>query len=213
MPETTMRTDDAAAPAENPSAHARSGEGPPLVFDLELERGPEEVGGWKHVERMGVAVAVVQPFVGAFKALGEPMVFRADELELLQEVLDRARFVVGWNHVGFDYRVLKGRGYPIRQRRNVDLCAALRRATGRLWSLGDVAESALGEDKGLDSADLPKLWRRAFEDTVIEACKWHVELTGRIWQALAEAPGRITLPGARVVNRWQLRRRGARLSY
>lgn len=213
MPKMTTETELAAAPAENPSQTASSRWGPPVVFDMEIERGPEEVGGWGNVKRMGFACAVVQPFVADFMPLEPPVVFRKDEREVLQEILERAKFVVGWNHVGFDYRLLKAQGFPIRQRRNVDLCAALRKATGRMLSLADVAESALREDKGLDSARIPALWRAGFEETVIDACKRHVDLTGRIWRALAHTPGRIALTGGRVVNRWQLSRKGARLKF
>ena len=214
MPETTLeQVDDAAAPAENPSSQPGSGEGPPLVFDLEIEYGPDEVGGWGHAERMGVAVAVMAPLVGDKEPFPEFAFYRKHELAALRERLEAARFVVGWNHVAFDYRVLKGQGVRVRQKRNVDLCAALRKATGRMWSLAGVSEATLREGKGIDSALLPRLWRDGQEEIVAKACARHVWLTMRLWNQLADGPGRLILPGARIVSRWQLRRRGVHLRY
>jgi len=88
-----------AAPAasEAPTAAA----GTVLIFDLETQRSAEEVGGWQHADRMGLALAVVYD-VGrnVFRTYYEADV---DRLLLDLALADR---VVGFNIDRFDLAVL-----------------------------------------------------------------------------------------------------------
>lgn len=95
-----------------------------IVFDLEVRRGPEDLpGGWDDKDKMGVSCA------GAYDL--ETRRYRffwgddEEDMQDLEERIDRAAFVVGFNHVGFDYPVLTGAGLTIDRRpdREIDLLA------------------------------------------------------------------------------------------
>ena len=153
----------------------------PVVFDLEVLRGPDEVGGWGHAEDLGLACAVTMPLSLKRRPGGDSIkdkrldghrVYLANDIEALADELNRAAFVVGFNHVAFDYAVLRGAGAEIAQRRNVDL-ARLIPGQGLHW-LGILN---LGRGKKLDSAALPAMFGRGETGAVVAECRLHVELT------------------------------------
>ena len=74
-----------------------------VYFDLETQRSANDVGGWNHIDRMGMSVGVTYSTTrGGYMVYGEPQVN-----DLIQE-LQRADLVVGFNHIRFDYKVLEG---------------------------------------------------------------------------------------------------------
>ena len=74
-----------------------------VYFDLETQRSANDVGGWNHIDRMGMSVGVTYSTArGGYMVYGEPQVN-----DLIQE-LQRADLVVGFNHIRFDYKVLEG---------------------------------------------------------------------------------------------------------
>ncbi|MGH7364069.1 MAG: DEAD/DEAH box helicase, partial [Candidatus Methylomirabilales bacterium] len=87
-----------AAPARQPTAT------PPkvLVLDVETQRSAEEVGGWEHLDRMGLAVAVTHDL-----ASGLSRVYLERDAPALVADLASADLVVGFNVRRFDYGVLQ----------------------------------------------------------------------------------------------------------
>jgi len=74
-----------------------------VYFDLETQRSANDVGGWNHIDRMGMSIGVTYSTArGGYMVYGEPQVN-----DLIQE-LQRADLVVGFNHIRFDYKVLEG---------------------------------------------------------------------------------------------------------
>ncbi len=188
----------------------------PVVFDLEIVRDPFEVG-WDHPENMGVSVAVLyvyepgirvqgDTYGGAqFHAFADVEMNAADcaefsslnFIDVLPEFLEAAEFVIGYNHVQFDYKVLAGHtNRAITQPRNCDLIQIL----GPRCSLDALARCELGRGKGADSADLPKLFRQGQIARVLAECRLHVELTrdlyerARRFQRLHAPAGIVTIP-------------------
>ena len=100
----------------------------------------------------------------------------------------RGAAVVGWNHVAFDYSVLKGEGVECRAARDIDLCAII---GGRLE---DAARLNLGRGKGMNSAALPRMWRQGKIVEVALECRRHVELTRDLY-LLALRTGRVLTAG------------------
>ena len=74
-----------------------------VYFDLETKHSAADVGGWSHIDKMGMSIGVTYSTArGGYKVYGEP------EVEALITELQRADLVVGFNHERFDYRVLEG---------------------------------------------------------------------------------------------------------
>ena len=74
-----------------------------LVFDLETQRSAQDVGGWENIDEMKVSVGVIWDSV-------EQRFFEyyEDQVTDLITHLKRGPTVIGYNHLGFDYRVLSG---------------------------------------------------------------------------------------------------------
>ena len=164
-----------AAPAasEAPTAAA----GTVLIFDLETQRSAEEVGGWQHADRMGLALAVVYD-VGrnVFRTYYEADV---DRLLLDLALADR---VVGFNIDRFDLAVLSG--YTDRNLRKIatlDLLGEIRRRVGFRVSLNHLAEVNLGEAKAGDGLQSLRWWKEGRIDLIEQYCRKDVEVTTRLW--------------------------------
>ena len=74
-----------------------------LYFDLETKYSADEVGGWGNIEDMGMSVGVIWD--------DSDNQFHVYIEHQIQEMVDHfcmADQIVGFNHVGFDYRVVAG---------------------------------------------------------------------------------------------------------
>jgi len=72
-----------------------------VYFDLETLRSADDVGGWTHVDKMGLACGV------CFDSLdGKYHTYEEKDVQNLIQHLRRAHLVVGFNHIRFDYKVL-----------------------------------------------------------------------------------------------------------
>ena len=74
-----------------------------VYFDLETRRTANDVGGWGNKHKMGISVACTFS-----TGLNEYSIYTQEETPLLIRQLKEADLVVGFNHIGFDYEVLKG---------------------------------------------------------------------------------------------------------
>jgi DEAD/DEAH box helicase domain-containing protein len=84
-----------------------------VYFDLETKYSADEVGGWNHIEDMGMSVGVV------WDSHDERFHVYLDHQVLdLEEHCRRADLVVGFNHVSFDYHVLAGARFADQQQRS-----------------------------------------------------------------------------------------------
>ena len=72
-----------------------------VYFDLETQKVASEVGGWAHIEKMGLAVAVLY-----HADREEYAVYLEKDADKLIQDLRRADLVVGFNVLRFDYTVL-----------------------------------------------------------------------------------------------------------
>ena len=71
-----------------------------IYFDLETKYSAEEVGGWENIEDMGMSVGVIWDSVDQ-----QFSVYLDHQTNELVEHCKRSDQIVGFNHVGFDYRV------------------------------------------------------------------------------------------------------------
>jgi DEAD/DEAH box helicase domain-containing protein len=160
-------------PDERPAADGRI-----VIVDVETQRGPDDVGGWGHTERMGLAVAVVyDASTGAFRSYRE-----ADAERLLLD-LALADCVVGFNIDRFDLRVLAPYcRFDLSRIRTVDLLWEIHRRLGFRLSLRHLAEINLGESKSASGAESLVWWKDGQADRVEEYCRKDVDLTRRLWE-------------------------------
>ena len=121
-----------------------------VYFDLETKYSADEVGGWNHIEDMGMSVGVV------WDSHDERFhVYLDHQVPDLEEHCRRADLVVGFNHVSFDYRVLAGARFADQQQRsqlhtdlaglnNLDMLVELKKQLGHRLKLESVARPTLG---------------------------------------------------------------------
>ena len=149
--------------------------GPPMtvLFDVETRRSAKEVGGWGNAHRMGVAIAVA-----CFLEENRFEVYTEDRVWDLTAALRSARLVVGFNIVGFDYKVLNGytgEDYS-RSVTTLDLLQDIHQRLGKRLSLSHLCQETLGSDKTADGL-ISLGWVKEGRLDLVEAyCRKDVEL-------------------------------------
>lgn len=171
----------------------------PVTFlDIETNELAQEVGGWRHVDKLTMAVGVT--FNEAEGQNEKFKVWRAgDEVELCQYLL-QSPLVVGHNLFRFDYLVLWGalqrverihiNVIPLQEERpeyakrtwagihTIDTLATLKEETGRFIGLDNLGQSNLkrGKPEGMSGAKAPEMIREGRMNEVIAYCKEDVTI-------------------------------------
>jgi DEAD/DEAH box helicase domain-containing protein len=149
-----------------------------IVFDLETKHVAEEVGGWRNIREMGLAVAVTYN-----AATGVYRDYTEQEANHLIATLLGADLVVGYNVLRFDYEVL----HPYTTEKldripTLDMLDSLYRALGWRPSLDAVAAATLGETKSADGLQAVRWFREGQLDKVIAYCRRDVEVTWQVYR-------------------------------
>lgn len=147
-----------------------------VYFDLETQKSAREVGGWSHIDRMKLAIAVT--FSTADQQYAT---FHESDVEDLINQLTGADLVVGFNLKGFDYVVL--RPYTsdnLWQLPTFDMLEHVRRTLGFRLSLDALARETLRETKAADGLQSLRWWKAGKVDLVAEYCRKDVEITKRL---------------------------------
>lgn len=147
-----------------------------VYFDLETQKSAQEVGGWSHIDRMKLAVAVT--FGTADQRY---TIFRESDVEALINQLARADCIVGFNLKAFDYLVL--RPYTLVnlwQLPTFDMLEHISRTLGFRLSLDALAKETLGEPKSADGLQSVRWWKAGRVDLVTEYCRKDVAITKRL---------------------------------
>jgi DEAD/DEAH box helicase domain-containing protein len=149
-----------------------------MVLDIETRRGAEEVGGWCNCHLMGLALAVV------WDSRTEQFTtyFERQASELLRE-LAKADLVVGFNLIGFDYKVLSAYDDGTLARLpTFDILQDVRRRLGYRLSLAHLAEKTLGVSKSADGLQSLEWVRQGRLDLVEEYCRQDVRVTAELFR-------------------------------
>jgi DEAD/DEAH box helicase domain-containing protein len=153
---------------------------PTVVFDLETQRLAQEVGGWRHIDKLGLAAAVVfEPASGKVHRLREA------DAPFLVELLGAAGLVVGYNIERFDYEVLRPYGLEaeaLRGGRTLDLLSRLYARLGFRLALDNVASATLGASKTADGLAAVRWYREGRIEEVLDYCEEDVRITARLWE-------------------------------
>jgi DEAD/DEAH box helicase domain-containing protein len=163
-------TPHVTAPPEAPGPTAKRER--VVYFDIETQRGAQEVGGWHNAHLMRVAIAVLYDAqADRFESFAE-----ADVPRLLEQ-LEAADLVVGFNVRRFDYCVL--RGYTDRDLTALptfDMLDAIHRQLGFRLPLGHLAEETLGAAKSADGLQSLRWWQEGRTDLIEAYCRQDVAL-------------------------------------
>ncbi|MBI5569361.1 MAG: DEAD/DEAH box helicase [Desulfomonile tiedjei] len=148
-----------------------------VVFDLETQKLADEVGGWRHVAKMGLALAVIHTEQDGFRTFTEDAV--ADLITALKD----ADLVVGFNQLRFDYEVLAAYTHEtLRNLPNLDILAEVEAALGFRLSLDHLAGCTLGAKKSGSGLDAVKWFREGKMDLLEQYCRDDVRLTRDLYR-------------------------------
>ncbi len=151
---------------------------PNLVFDLETKHLADEVGGWNHIARMGLACAVTLDMgTGEFKRYVE-----ADAPRLADD-LNEAALVVGFNVRRFDYAVLQPyTTHNLLAIPTVDILEHVQRTLGFRVGLDALARATLGTTKSASGTQAVRWFREGRLEEVFEYCEQDVSVTRSLYE-------------------------------
>ncbi|MCJ7566668.1 MAG: ribonuclease H-like domain-containing protein [Anaerolineales bacterium] len=150
-----------------------------IVFDLETKRLADEVGGWNHIDMMGLSAGVTYHVEEDHWSL-----FKEDDVGSLLDELASASKVVGYNVIRFDYTVLRPYGLAIDRplvKKTSDLLSDISLTLGFRIGLDHVAEATLGESKSANGLAAVAWYKKGEIDKVLAYCKQDVLVTYRLW--------------------------------
>ena len=148
-----------------------------LVMDLETQRLVQDVGGWDHIDKLGVSVAC------AYDSKTDQFIaFRENELSKLIELCEE-RLVVGYNIRGFDLPVLVPYGLKLKRVEAFDIMYDLEALTRqRFLKLEAVARGTLGTGKSADGLQAVEWWKQGKIQEIIDYCMMDVKVTRDVFQ-------------------------------
>lgn len=148
-----------------------------LVLDIETQRLVQEVGGWDHVDKLGISVAC------AYDSKSDQfLAFRENELGKLIELCEE-RLVVGYNIRGFDLPVMVPYGLKIHRVDAFDIMYDLEALTRqRFLKLEAVARGTLGAGKSADGLMAVEWWKKGEVQKIIDYCTQDVKVTRDVFQ-------------------------------
>jgi DEAD/DEAH box helicase domain-containing protein len=153
-----------------------------VFFDCETQRSAQEVGGWHNAHLMRLALAVTwDSRERRFET------FREASVHALIDRLASADLVVGFNVLGFDYKVL--RGYTDRDLAALptfDLLDAIHARLGFRLALGHLGEETLGVPKTADGLQSLRWWQEGRIDEIERYCRSDVALLRDLFEHTRE---------------------------
>ncbi len=148
-----------------------------LVLDIETQRLVQEVGGWDHVDKLGISVACAYD-----SKTDEFLSFQESELKKLVDLCEE-RLVVGYNIRGFDLPVMVPYGLNIKRVDAFDIMYDLETLTRqRFLKLEAVARGTLGAGKSADGLQAVEWWKTGQIQKIIDYCLQDVKVTRDIFQ-------------------------------
>ncbi|MBI4925671.1 MAG: ribonuclease H-like domain-containing protein [Bdellovibrio sp.] len=148
-----------------------------LVLDIETQKIAQEVGGWSHIENLGVSVACAYD-----SKSDEFLSFLEKDLKNLFDLCEE-RLVVGYNIRGFDLPVLKPYGLDTKKLDTFDLMIDVENLTRqRYLKLEAIARGTLGVGKFADGLQAVEWWKTGQVQKIIEYCIQDVKITRDIFQ-------------------------------
>lgn len=148
-----------------------------LVIDVETQKLVQEVGGWDHVDKLGISVAC------AYDSKTDQFTsYQEHELGRLID-LCADRLVVGYNIRGFDLPVMVPYGLKPQSLDVFDLLYDLEALTRqRYLKLEAVARGTLGTGKSADGLMAVEWYKSGQIQKIIDYCLQDVKVTRDVFQ-------------------------------
>lgn len=148
-----------------------------MVLDIETKQLVQEVGGWDHVDKLGISVACVYDSkTDQFKSYLEK-----DLPELIE--LCRDRLIVGYNIRGFDLPVMVPYGLEMHGLDVFDIMYDVETLTRqRFLKLEYLARGTLGEGKSADGLMAVEWYKQGQIQKIIDYCLQDVKVTRDVFQ-------------------------------
>ena len=149
-----------------------------IYFDLETMRGADEVGGWSNIKKMGMAVGVCYE-----SATQKYHIFEEHQVAELINLLKSADLVVGFNHIRFDYEVLRGYNtFDFNKLPSFDMLIDLNDRLGHRVKLDSVAKATLNAAKSADGLQSLQWFKEGKMDLIKEYCQQDVKVTKEVFE-------------------------------
>ena len=152
---------------------------PGIVFlQIAVQKTASEVGGFAKgcTRKRKLAVAVLY-----CSAQDDYRVYTASQVEKLLDIMKSAKFVVGYNCLGFDYEVLRGHSsFPCPP--TLDLLQNIEKTLGFRVPMYNVASSTFGVHLQSNGNNQTALWKDGRLDVIIVQCKQDVDWLCRIYK-------------------------------
>ena len=144
-----------------------------VYFDLETQKSADEVGGWSHIDLMGMSVGVTFS-----TERGGYRVYDESEVDGLIEELQKADLVVGFNQIRFDYKVLEGYSvFDFSQVPSLDMLVDLNEKLGHRLKLDSIAQATFGCEKTAEGLQAIEWYRQGKLMEIAEYCLFDVKIT------------------------------------
>lgn len=148
------------------------------VFDLETQKLSNEVGGWGNIRLMGLAVGVLY-----HGPQDDYLTFEEGQVGQLIDRLAELPLVVGFNIIGFDYRVLSAyTDFDFSRLPTIDMLADIYKNYGFRIKLDTLVKLTLGQGKSADGLQAVDWYRQGRLDLVADYCRKDVELTKALFE-------------------------------
>lgn len=148
-----------------------------LIIDVETQKLVQEVGGWDHIDKLGVSVAC------AYDSHSDQFLsFEEKDLKKFFKLCED-RLVIGYNIRGFDLPVLGSYGFDYAGLDVFDIMYDLEVLTRqRYLKLEYVARGTLGEGKSADGLMAVEWYKKGEIQKVIDYCLQDVKVTRDVFQ-------------------------------
>lgn len=150
-----------------------------VVFDIETQRGFDEVGGRGNLRDLGLSIGVIYDYASdTYRS------FRETEATVLVDELLSATLVIGYNCKGFDYPVLSHYRPDVNFRKvpTLDLMEKIQQVLGFRVGLDNVATATLGQGKSASGLDALRWFKEGRLDLIETYCRHDVETTRRVYE-------------------------------
>lgn len=151
-----------------------------MVLDVETRCSADEVGGWNNSHLMGVSVAVL--FDGeTYRS------FSQERLDEMFALMQQADLIVGFNTLGFDYKVLQPFcAYNLWDLPSLDMLKEIKKRLNYLVSLDNLAASTFNRQKSADGLKAIAWWQQGEIEKITEYCTQDVRLTKQLYEFAKE---------------------------
>ncbi len=148
-----------------------------LVIDVETQKLVQEVGGWDHVDKLGISVAC------AYDSKTDSFIsYEEKDLGKLIDLCEE-RLVVGYNIRGFDLPVMVPYGLKIQGLDVFDIMFDIQTLTRRpALKLEAIAQGTLGTGKSADGLMAVEWYKKGQIAKIIEYCMQDVKVTRDVFQ-------------------------------